>query len=31
MLETEDADLIWDLRIQKDGRPEEYEEYLEKV
>ena len=31
MLDTEYADLIWDLRIQNDGRPEEYEEYLEKV
>ena len=31
MLVTAEADLLWDLRIQNDGRPEEYEEYLEKV
>ena len=31
MLESEDPDLIWDLRIGNHGRPEMYEEYLTKV
>ena len=31
MVDAEDADLIWDLRLQNNGRPEEYTEYLSKV
>ena len=31
MVDTEDTDLIWDLRLQNNGRPEEYTEYLSKV
>ena len=29
LLEMEDPDLIWDLRIQSDGRPEKYTVFLE--
>ena len=28
LLETEDPDLVWDLRIQNDGRPEKYNVFL---
>ena len=31
LLDIEDADVIWDLRANCSGRPEEYEEYLAKV
>ena len=30
MLDTEDADIIWDLRASN-GRPDEFDEYLAKV
>ena len=28
LLKTEDPDLVWDLRIQNDGRPEKYNVFL---
>ena len=29
MLDMEDPDLIWDLRVNNQGRPEEFSAYLE--